>query len=190
MYLWHLYAGGPLQLHIVRIFRENSLWAKVAPRVFSQELVRSQELYWNRTSVWVFSCKFAAYFQNTFCLKQLWMAVSEWICDIQIKWKLSYVNLLKIIVFELFEHWTVLILFLFLVLIFSVWLTTKPSNLRKVLLEFPKNMIKPSSLQKGFYVVSPVRQFICLTVRLYAFFSGSTQWAFLIFCMRIFCHIY
>ena len=26
---------GPLQLHIVRIFRENSLWAKVAPRVFS-----------------------------------------------------------------------------------------------------------------------------------------------------------
>ena len=22
--------------------------------------------YWNRTSAWVFSCKFAAYFQNTF----------------------------------------------------------------------------------------------------------------------------
>ena len=24
------------------------------------------QLYWNRTSAWVFSCKFAAYFQNTF----------------------------------------------------------------------------------------------------------------------------
>ena len=24
------------------------------------------QLYWNRTSTWVFSCKFAAYFQNTF----------------------------------------------------------------------------------------------------------------------------
>ena len=24
------------------------------------------QLYWNRTSEWVFSCKFAAYFQNTF----------------------------------------------------------------------------------------------------------------------------
>ena len=23
------------------------------------------QLYWNRTSVWVFSCEFAAYFQNT-----------------------------------------------------------------------------------------------------------------------------
>ena len=24
------------------------------------------QLYWNHTSAWVFSCKFAAYFQNTF----------------------------------------------------------------------------------------------------------------------------
>ena len=27
------------------------------------------QLYWNRTSVWVFSCKFAAYLQNTFSYK-------------------------------------------------------------------------------------------------------------------------
>ena len=26
----------------------------------------AMKLYWNRTSVWVFSCKFAAYFQSTF----------------------------------------------------------------------------------------------------------------------------
>ena len=29
------------------------------------------------TSAWVFSCKFATYFQNTFSTKHLWMAVSE-----------------------------------------------------------------------------------------------------------------
>ena len=129
----------------------------------------------------MFSCKFAAYFQNTFCLKHLWVAASEWICDIQIKWKLSYVNLLKVIVFELFEHWTVLIVFLFLVLIFSIWLTITPSNLRKVFLEFPKNMIKPSSLQKGSYIVSPVRQFICLSVRLWCIFLRIYSVGFLNF---------
>ena len=26
----------------------------------------AEQLYWNRTSAWVFSCKFAAYFQNNF----------------------------------------------------------------------------------------------------------------------------
>ena len=26
----------------------------------------TKQLYWNRTSAWVFSSKFAAYFQNTF----------------------------------------------------------------------------------------------------------------------------
>ena len=34
------------------------------------------QLYWNRTSAWVFSCKFAAYPQNTFSLKHLWVAAS------------------------------------------------------------------------------------------------------------------
>ena len=32
--------------------------------------------YWNRTSAWVFSCKFAAYFQNTFSQEHLWIAAS------------------------------------------------------------------------------------------------------------------
>ena len=31
----------------------------------------------NHTSAWVFSCKFAAYFQNTFFLEHHWMAASE-----------------------------------------------------------------------------------------------------------------
>ena len=32
--------------------------------------------YWNRTSAWVFFCKFAAYFQSTFSQEHLWMAAS------------------------------------------------------------------------------------------------------------------
>ena len=35
------------------------------------------QLYWNRTSAWVFSCKFVAYFQNTFSKDHLWTAASE-----------------------------------------------------------------------------------------------------------------
>ena len=35
-----------------------------------------KQLYWNRTSAWVFSCKFAAYFQNAFSQKHLWVAAS------------------------------------------------------------------------------------------------------------------
>ena len=36
----------------------------------------AKQLYWNRTSAWVFSCKFAAYFQNTFLFEHLWRAAS------------------------------------------------------------------------------------------------------------------
>ena len=82
---------------------------------------------------------------------------------------------------------TMLIVFLFLALILSVWLTIKPNNLRK-LLEFPKNMIEPPCLQKGSYKISPVHLSICLSVRpsvcpsvCDTFFSGSTEWVFLIF---------
>ena len=37
----------------------------------------AKQLYLNRTSAWVFSCKFAAYFQNTFSMEHLWVAASE-----------------------------------------------------------------------------------------------------------------
>ena len=36
----------------------------------------AKQLYWNRISAWVFSCKFAAYVPNTFSKKQLWVAAS------------------------------------------------------------------------------------------------------------------
>ena len=35
------------------------------------------QLYLNRTSACVFSCKFAAYFQNTFFQEHLWVVASE-----------------------------------------------------------------------------------------------------------------
>ena len=38
---------------------------------------RVQQLYWNLTLSWVFSCKFAACFRNTFSWEHLWRAASE-----------------------------------------------------------------------------------------------------------------
>ena len=37
------------------------------------------QLYWNHTSAWVFSCKFAAFFQNTFSWKHLWVTACEFL---------------------------------------------------------------------------------------------------------------
>ena len=34
------------------------------------------QLYWHRTSPWVLSCKFAAYFQNTFSYEHFWVVAS------------------------------------------------------------------------------------------------------------------
>ena len=34
----------------------------------------AKQLYWNHISAWVFSCKFAPYFQNNFSWEHLWMA--------------------------------------------------------------------------------------------------------------------
>ena len=40
----------------------------------------AKQLCWNCTSAWVFSYKFAAYFQNTFSQEHLWLAASV-ICE-------------------------------------------------------------------------------------------------------------
>ena len=37
----------------------------------------AKKLYWNPTSALMFSCTFAAYFQNTFSQEHHWMAASE-----------------------------------------------------------------------------------------------------------------
>ena len=71
----------------------------------------------------------------------------------------------------------------------------KPNNFKEnFILDFSKNVMKHPSLRrdsiKSVLFISPS---VCLSACLPvcdAFFSGSTQWIFLIFWMRIFCHIY
>ena len=36
-----------------------------------------EQLYWNRTSAWMLSRNFAAYFQNIFSKEQIWVAASK-----------------------------------------------------------------------------------------------------------------
>ena len=108
--------------------------------------------------------------------------VYQWICDIQVIWKLSYINLLWIIVFELSEHWTMLITFLFLALILSIWLTISQIILRKISFSnFLKNMTRLPSLWKGSYKNSPIHLSIFHQHACDAFFSGSIQWSSFIF---------
>ena len=44
----------------------------------------ASQLYWNHISAWLFSCKFAAYFQNVFSSEHLWSAASG-----SISWRLK-----------------------------------------------------------------------------------------------------
>ena len=37
----------------------------------------TKQLYWNGTLAWLFSCRFVAYFQNTFSLEHFWTAASD-----------------------------------------------------------------------------------------------------------------
>ena len=56
-----------------------------------------QQLYWNYTSEWVFSCKFASYFQNIFLWEHLRIADSE---SKRCKRLTFYISLMKQ------ENWT------------------------------------------------------------------------------------
>ena len=75
--------------------------------------------------------------------------IYQWICDIQILWKLSYIILLKIIVFELFKNWTMLIVCLFCYIIIFIWLTVKPNNL-KLYSRIPEKHDRSSIFGVGF----------------------------------------
>ena len=118
--------------------------------------------------------------------------IYRWICDIQMIWKLSDVNLLSIIVFELLKRWIMFIVSLFLVLIFSIWLTIKLNNSIKFCSQISEKIWSNLYLCgrgpiKSVLFVCPS---VCLSVRRDAFFSGFTLRIFLIFCMRVFCLIY
>ena len=47
----------------------------------------AMQLYWNYTLAWVFSCKFAAYFQNTSFLERLWVGASTFWVFTEIHWQ-------------------------------------------------------------------------------------------------------
>ena len=105
--------------------------------------------------------------------------IYQWICDIQILWKLSYLILLRIIVFELSEHWTMFIVLIFLVLIISKfysWISGKH--------DWISNFVV-GVLQNQSY--SSVHLSVCMCLR---HFPQDLLWNFLVFCMRIFCYVY
>ena len=57
-----------------------------------------KQLYWSHTSAWVFSSKFAAYFQNTFSSEHILTAVSvPWTQRYEKHFKLMRVNIKKIL---------------------------------------------------------------------------------------------
>ena len=76
--------------------------------------------------------------------------IYQWICDIQIVLKLSYISLLRIIIFDYFTY------------------DSQSTQIiqKNVIHEFPKSMMKAPSLQKGSYKMSSVHLSICLSVRL------------------------
>ena len=55
----------------------------VLRKIYSENMQQTETywnnlaLYWNHTSEWLFPCKLAAYFQNTFLWEDLWWAASE-----------------------------------------------------------------------------------------------------------------
>ena len=113
--------------------------------------------------------------------------IYQWICDIQIIWKLSYINLLRIVLLTLNYVDCILLLHWFF-----------PYGSQWIQIIKMKNMIKPLFWQKGYYKITPDHLCICLPIFLAASLSAclwhtfpvSTQRIFLIFCMKIFCRIY
>ena len=59
---------------------------------------------------------------------------------------------------------------IYFVLVISIWLTSKPNNLRKFYSQFLKNMINPPSLWKGCYKISSARLSVCLSTCLWHIF--------------------
>ena len=97
--------------------------------------------------------------------------------------------MLRIFVFEVFEHWTISIVILFLYWFFPSGSQSSQIIYQNCILEFSKNFIKPPSLQIEFYKISPVCPSICLSIHLWCIFLQIYLVDFLnFFCMRTFCH--
>ena len=59
-----------LEAALQMYYYKNKFW-KYTVNLQETTHVKAQ-LYWNLTSLWMFSCKLAAFFQNTFFLEHLW----------------------------------------------------------------------------------------------------------------------
>ena len=55
----------PSQVPHMKQKRSRSLITKINQIFYQKGNFIQKQLYWYRTSAWVFSCKFAVYFQNT-----------------------------------------------------------------------------------------------------------------------------
>ena len=82
-----------------------------------------------KTRFWIFTTELFV-IMNSFMIIE--RNKNQWIYQ----WNMWHSNnmkviLLRIIVYKLFEYWTMLIVFLFLILTLFIWLTIKLNNLRK-----------------------------------------------------------
>ena len=188
MHVWHLNAGGPLQLDLVRVFRENFLWAKVTSKQgFS--FYFEKFCYWFLLETDLLNFYFLE-FKITGCdlkfITRLWISMIElfvcyhelfhsnrnknqwiyqWICEIQIMWKLSCIFATDhLIRNSLNTKLCWLYSFTF------YWFFPYSSQTGQIIeehfvLEFLKN-IKPPSLWKGSCEINPVHLSICLPAHL------------------------
>ena len=62
-----------------KIFENTKKEFSFVSLVFRSLTQDAKQLYWNNTSAWMFSCKFAAYFQNTFSWEHLWVDASNFL---------------------------------------------------------------------------------------------------------------
>ena len=76
--IYKVYRSSPPQVFLEKVFlkKGQQIYKKThMPKCDFNKF--ALQLYWNYTSAWVFSCKFAAYFQNTFYTEHLWTAASN-----------------------------------------------------------------------------------------------------------------
>ena len=63
-------------LQFVLIYSKIKCFRICSIVLVQKAVLLSKQIYWNHTSVWLFSCKFAAYFQKVFSWEHYWRAVS------------------------------------------------------------------------------------------------------------------
>ena len=84
-----VFLGKGVSENMQQIYRRTSM-----PKCDFNKVAK--QLNWNHFWAWVFSCKFAAYFQNTFSKKHLRVAASEFRCCIFLKVSIFLISFISI----------------------------------------------------------------------------------------------